>query len=67
MTIRPDMATANRNAKHRKPVLANTAVIVTAKLSESKGRKLFMTAVMRNPSGDVLADATALFITMKAE
>ena len=47
--------------------MANTAVIVTAKLSETKGRKLFMAAVMRNPSGEVLADATALFITMKVE
>lgn len=47
--------------------MANTAVVITAKLSETKGRKLFMNAVMRNPSGDVLADATALFITTKTE
>lgn len=44
--------------------MANSVVIITAKLTEAKGRKLFMSATARSPSGDVLVEATALFITI---
>lgn len=55
------------NSIHRKPVMANSSVIITAKLNEAKGRKLFMSATMRSPDGDILVESTALFITMQKE
>ena len=47
--------------------MENSAVIITAKLTETKGRKLFMSATVRNPNGDVLVEATALFITIQKD
>ena len=51
----------------RKLVMANTSVVITAKLTESKGRKLFMSAVMRSPDDEILVESSALFITMQKE
>ena len=47
--------------------MANTSVVITAKLTESKGRKLFMSAVMRSPDDEILVESSALFITMQKE
>ena len=47
--------------------MANTSAIITAKLVESKGRKLFMNAIMRSPDDVILVEATALFITIQKE
>ena len=47
--------------------MENSVVIITAKLTETKGRKLFMSATVRGPNGDVLVEATALFITIQKD
>jgi hypothetical protein len=47
--------------------MANTSVVITAKLVKSKGRKLFMNAVMRSTDDDILIESSALFITMQKE
>lgn len=47
--------------------MENTAVKIIAKLSEKKGRKMFMSAVMYNADNEILVESTALFITMQKE
>jgi hypothetical protein len=45
--------------------MANTSVVITAKLVKSKGRKLYMNAVMRSTDDEVLIKSSALFITIQ--
>jgi acyl-coenzyme A thioesterase PaaI-like protein len=63
MKTRPAF-TANLNINFRKPLYANSTVVIKAKLEEHTGRKLFMNAIMENSKGDIIADSTTLFITI---
>lgn len=58
--------TANLNINYRKPVLADSTAIVRARITEIKGRKLFMTATWES-GGVVYADATTLFLSPRQE
>lgn len=49
----------------RKKISENSLVILKAKVSELKGRKLFMTATMEDVEGNILADSNSLFIIIK--
>ena len=40
-------------------------MILKAKVSELKGRKLYMTATMEDIEGNILADSSSLFIIIK--
>jgi predicted thioesterase len=47
--------------------MANSWVLLTAKMDRVEGRKLYMSAKMQDESGNVLADSTTLFITPKSK
>lgn len=51
----------------RKPVLESTIVKIVAKMTERKGRKIFMSATVFSTEDIILVEATALFITMQKE
>ncbi len=40
-------------------------VILRAKISEFNGRKIFMVGTMEDIDGNILADSSSLFITIK--
>jgi acyl-coenzyme A thioesterase PaaI-like protein len=63
----PPSFTANLTVNFKKPVMENTEVKIIAKLTEKKGRKMFMSAVMYNTKNEILVESTALFITMQKE
>lgn len=49
----------------RRKVVENSTVVIRARLTERKDRKLFMAATMEDRHGVVLADAQSLFIVPK--
>ena len=61
----PAAMTANLNVDFRKPIPANSTVLLKTKLKETKGRKLYMTATMEDINGNILAESTSLFIVMR--
>lgn len=61
----PHGVTANLSINYRKPIMADTWVILSAKLDKLEGRKLYMSASMTDDKGVLLADSTTLFITPK--
>lgn len=63
----PKSVTANLNINFRAPTLSGSFVILKAKMKSIEGRKLFMTATLENECGEILADSSTLFITLKSE
>ena len=54
------------NILYRKAVLSGTTVLIHARLSDTVGRKRYMTATMTcAATGAVLAESTSLFILPK--
>jgi hypothetical protein len=47
--------------------MANSWVLLTAKMDRVEGRKLYMSAKMQDESGNILADSTALFVAPKSD
>ena len=45
---------------------ANSYAILRAKLDKTEGRKSYLSATLQSEDGTVLADASSLFIAMKA-
>jgi acyl-coenzyme A thioesterase PaaI-like protein len=62
---KPPAVTANLTVNFKRPVYANSTVLLKAKLQEAEGRKLYMVATMENSDGMILADSTALFIILR--
>lgn len=63
----PPAFTANLNINYRRKVLANSHCILRVGVAKKEGRKLFMEGAMCDSEHNVLADATALFISPKEE
>ena len=61
----PAAMTANLNIDFRKPVQANSTVLLKASIKEVKGRKLYMTATMEDVNGDIVAESSSLFIILR--
>ncbi|CED82651.1 Uncharacterized conserved protein [Phaffia rhodozyma] len=57
--------TANLNINYRAPTRANQFVVIRTKLQELKGRKVVVSAEMKSLEGELLADATAIYIEPK--
>jgi len=61
----PMAVTANLNVNYRNPLPMNTTCILRSKLNKLEGRKMFMTAVLHDTNGKMIADSTSLFIALK--
>lgn len=51
----------------RKPLVANSTVVVKSRLVKIEGRKIHMESTIYNADNDVLVESTSLFITAKKE
>lgn len=61
----PPAVTANLNINFRKPIYAYSNVILRLNLIEVKERKIYMSAVMKDNSKEILVEATSLFVVPK--
>ncbi len=60
------VVTANLNVNYRKPLPAETNVVIRVYHEETKGRKVYLSARMENFDGSIVySDATVLFIKLK--
>ena len=57
--------TANLTVNYRRPILADSTVLLTAKFDNVAGRKMFMSAKIDDLEGNRLVDSTTLFIMPK--
>ncbi|ORX95267.1 Thioesterase/thiol ester dehydrase-isomerase [Basidiobolus meristosporus CBS 931.73] len=69
-TVFPSMpgkngVTANLNINYRKPVLADQFVSINARVTKVEGRKGWVEAQVKDMKGNVLVEASALFIAPK--
>lgn len=61
----PVAFTANLSINYRAPLFENTEAILRAKMVKVEGRKMYMSAVLEDTKGKVIADSTTLFIKPK--
>jgi len=57
--------TANLNVNYRAPTKADQFIVVKTYLTEQKGRKAVVSARVEDMEGNVLQDATAIFVQPK--
>ena len=50
---------------YRRPVRANSVVLLNARIDRLEGRKLYMSANITDVDGNELASCTAVFIALK--
>ena len=51
----------------RRPIMANTVVLLNARVDKLDGRKLYMSANITDVDGNELANCTTLFISPKVQ
>jgi acyl-coenzyme A thioesterase PaaI-like protein len=59
------MKTAYLNVSYRKPVVVPGVILATARLVKTEGRKMFVSAAIKDASGDACTTAEALFVRSK--
>ncbi|KAK8805646.1 hypothetical protein WA158_002302 [Blastocystis sp. Blastoise] len=65
--LAPRGFTANLNINYRKPVLANSTLIVKGHLTQKDRRKYFMEASVQDIEGNVYVEATSLYLEANVE
>ena len=59
--------TAKMEIRYRRPLPLNEPVVVTARVTRDRGRRLEAEAQIATPEGEVLAQANAIFLRMPEE
>lgn len=62
-----EVMTAKMSVNYRRPIPLNTPVIITATVTETKGRKVFVYGKICAADGTCLVDSDGLFLRIPAE
>jgi len=61
---KPLAVTANLSINYRSPLAANTTCVLKAKIDRIEGRKMFMSAILEDTKGKLIAESTTLFLSI---